>query len=445
MQSNFKGTATLPRCFKAMMCAVTGLSLLATASPIGATAASSVEVRGAQFIPEDDIQRTCAVEVGVSYSTEELRAIEACLMSTAVFEAVALYREDDVLVIDVVELDTRPGRIAGGLFYDSQDEVTASLFFERENLFPGTYGALEFSFNPEVKRLDGQLIWDDALGNGVSLGVRGFGEKLDHDDRSYAQEIYRIEPYVDWRPNELTRFEFGVGARRYSMSDVTPAASGLLAQEAASLGDVTAPYVRFGIQVHSPDAAEGDETSGRVDYEANIHQVFWNLGTDDPLSETRLSGTVLVAVKERTRLLVGLRGGAVLGLKDNYTRVIDRFFPGAEAFRGFAPRGIGPRDGPDALGGNYYLVGSVELQRQFSTRNGMNFVGSAFADVGASWGLDDTLGGVIDDSWHRRSSVGVSLTFDVASVPVSLYVAHPVESEAGDDLQTLGLSISARF
>lgn len=427
------------------MCAVTGLSLLATASPIGATPASSVEVRGAQFIPEDDIQRTCGVEAGVSYSTEELRVIEACLMSTAVFEAVALYREDDVLVIDVVELDTRPGRIAGGLFYDSQDEVTASLFFERENLFPGIYGALEFNFNPEVKRLDGQLIWDDALGNSVSLGVRGFGEQLDYDDRSYAQEIYRIEPYVDWRPNKLTRFEFGVGTRRYSMSAVTPAASGLLAQETASLGDVTAPYVRFGMQVHSPDVAEGDEPPEGFDYEANIHQVFWNLGTDYPLSETRLSGTVQVAVEERTRLLFGLRGGAVLGLKDNSTRAIDRFFPGAETFRGFAPRGIGPRDGSDALGGNYYLVGSIELQRQFSARNGMNFLGGVFADVGASWGLDDTMGGVIDDSWHRRSSVGVSLTFDVASVPVSLYVAHPVESEAGDDRQTLGLSISARF
>lgn len=109
--------ATLSRCAR-VIAGLTGFALVAAAGPLWGAVSSRVEVRGAQFIPEADIQRTCGVEAGVPYSDAELRDIEACLMSTAVFERVSLYRESDALIIDVVELDTRPGRLSGALFYD---------------------------------------------------------------------------------------------------------------------------------------------------------------------------------------------------------------------------------------------------------------------------------------------------------------------------------------
>lgn len=432
--------ATLSRCAR-VIAGLTGFALVAAASPLWGAVSSRVEVRGAQFIPEADIQRTCGVEAGVPYSDAELRDIEACLMSTAVFERVSLYRESDVLIIDVVELDTRPGRLSGALFYDSQDDVTARLSYERENLFPGVYGALEVSFNPEIKRLDGRLIWDDALGEGLDFGLSVYGEHLEYDDRSYAQKSIQIEPQLAWRPDDGIRIEVGMGVRQYRMEGVEPGASPLLIDEAISLGEVTAPYLRFGLQLNNLD---GDEAV-RMGYEASLQQFFWNLGTDDVLSETRVSGRIYVPLQPRTRLVLGLRGGAVLGMDGNSPRAVDRFFPGGEAFRGFAPRGLGPQDGDDVLGGDYYLVGSVELQRQFELEHGPNFLAGIFADVGTSWGLDDDRDGLIDDGWHRRSSLGVSLTFDVADIPVSLYVAHPIEREAGDESQTFGLSVSARF
>ena len=54
-------------------------------------------------------------------------------------------------------------------------------------------------------------------------------------------------------------------------------------------------------------------------------------------------------------------------------------------------------------------------------------------------------GGVIDDGWHRRSNIGVSVTLDIGATPVALYVASPCEREPGDDRQTFGLALSTDF
>ncbi|MFC6758880.1 hypothetical protein ACFQFQ_04120 [Sulfitobacter porphyrae] len=167
----------------------------------------NVEVRGAQFIPEDDIRRTCGAESGVEYSRWELLAIEDCLMSTGVFETVALSREGDTLVIDVQELDTRPGRIDASIAYVSQDGLTASLAYERYNLFDRTYGAFSLEYSKEIQRYSANLYRTEVFESGLDLGFELVGGRDDFDDRSFTHETIRAETYLAWPVTPTTRFE----------------------------------------------------------------------------------------------------------------------------------------------------------------------------------------------------------------------------------------------
>lgn len=97
------------------------------------------------------------------------------------------------------------------------------------------------------------------------------------------------------------------------------------------------------------------------------------------------------------------------------------------------------------LGGNSYFVTSVEIRRDFGTVLSLPLRGGVFVETGSAWGLDDTLDDQIDDARHMRSTVGLSLTFDIAEIPVSLYLAQPLQKEPGDETQAFGLSFSARF
>ncbi|AJE48852.1 BamA/TamA family outer membrane protein [Celeribacter indicus] len=401
---------------------------------------SAVEVRGAEFIPEDDIRMTCGAQAGVPYLDLELRAIEECLMSTGVFETVALSAEGDVLVISVKELNTRPGRIEASLAYASEDGLIASLFFERYNLFPGTYGSLKLDYNPEVKRATSRFYRAEFREN-LDLGLDlGYGE-LSFDDLSYTHENKQIEAYLVWTPRENLRLTGGIGYRDHSQTGIEADASPLIARE--EISGLDAPFLHLGVAHAS--FSETEDRWHAVGYSVSFDQYFWNLGTEDEIFDSRLETRSYVPLGDRWRMLISVSAGTVDGAGDNDTRAVDRFFPAADRFRGFAPRGVGPRDGDDPLGGNTFAVSSFEVQRRFDDVFNAPLVAGAFVDTGASWGLDDTLGGTVDDRRYRRTSVGLSVSFDVGSAPVSLYVAEPVEQEDGDDEQIFGLSVRTAF
>lgn len=418
-----------------------GLWSLAVVRPLPAAAAPvmrAVEVRGAQFIPEADIQATCGVEPGIDYWDEELRAIESCLMLTGVFETVTLTREGDVLVIEVVELNSRPGRVEASLQWDSEAGGMAGLSFERYNLLPDIYGALSLSYNAEAARLKGSLYRADAFGETLDWGLDLHGTRSDYDDAAYAEEGARIEPYLTWTPSPGLRAELGLGYRGYRMFDVDPAASPLLRAEETDW--IEAPYLRASLEWRTPEPDQGQAA-----YAARLTQYAWNLGSGEALLDSRIALDARWPLGADTRLLAGLDAGDVWGAEGNDTRAIDRFYPGAASFRGFAPRGLGPRDAGDALGGTRYAVATLEVQHDVTVIGGRPLRGGVFVDMGGAWGLENTLGGTIDDEFHLRSSAGLSVSFDVGEVPVSLFVATPIKRQDGDRSQAFGISVAAQF
>lgn len=420
---------------------VCGMSLTPAAFAQSVRTFERVEVRGAEFIPEQDIKDTCGAVPNVPYLELELRAIEECLMSTGVFESVALIPEGDTLVIEVEELNTRPGRIEGSIAYASDDGLIAGLFFERYNLFPDTYGSARVEVNEDVNRVLGQLYRVDVFGDSIDLGFKAGWEDTSYDDHAFSQETYQAEAYLAWTPNEATRFEAGLGYRDHRMYDVAPTTSALLLKERIS--GIEAPYLRLGLE-HSSMTAE-DTGWSSMEYSVGLDHYFWNLGTSDRLSDFRLETRSYVPLSSRMRLVFGLDAGTVSSLGSNPSRAIDRFASGANGFRGFAPRGLGPRDQGAALGGQNYLVSTIELQRNLEDIFDAPLIGGLFWQTGGVWDLDDTLGGSIDDSFHKRSSVGVSVSFEVGETPVSVFVAVPVEKEPGDKEQLFGLSLTTNF
>lgn len=419
----------------AIPAAALGLALLVPATA-QARVYEVVTVRGADLIPEDDIRQTCAAEPGAYIEDIEFPAIEDCLMSTAVFEAVSVTREGDALVITVTEIEQQPGRIEGAVSHVSDSGLTASLTYEQYNLIPDTFTAAHLDISRDDRRLSASLYRPDQWGDALDLGVDMQAMRTKYRDLTFRTQSIQAEVYVAWTPSDQVRAEYGVGLRNHRMFDVQRDASPLLQSET---GRVTAPFLRGSLTWTSAT----DDTTPRPTYSARLDQHLWNLGTGEALSETRVELTGEHPLGAKTDLVLGLRGGTVVGLSGNSPRAIDRFFIGGEDFRGFAARGVGPADGRDMLGGDHFLIGSLELRRDLGEVFGTDLRGGVFVDVGSVWGLNGNPGGRIDSDWITRSSVGLSLTFDIDKTPVSLYVAEPLDRQPGDDRQSFGITISA--
>jgi outer membrane protein insertion porin family len=144
-------------------------------------------------------------------------------------------------------------------------------------------------------------------------------------------------------------------------------------------------------------------------------------------------------------LKFGAEAGTMFGIGEN-TRVADRFFIGGESFRGFAPGGLGPRDlnTDDALGGNSYYKGTVELLFPLGLPEQFEIRGRLFGEVGAAFDADSDAAFVADTA-SPRIAVGPGISWRSPIGPLRLDLGFPLVKEDFDDEQLLSFSFGTQF
>jgi outer membrane protein insertion porin family len=144
----------------------------------------------------------------------------------------------------------------------------------------------------------------------------------------------------------------------------------------------------------------------------------------------------------RQTLALDVSGGVASAYDDTpEVPPFSRFFTGGRgSIRGFETRGVGPHSNGRPMGGEFFLVGSLEYQYPFVE----DFLSAvAFTD----WG---TIGTEMwsDDSWKPRASAGIGLRLKVpmlGDAPLALDIAWPFLKEDEDDIQYLSFSLARDF
>jgi len=147
--------------------------------------------------------------------------------------------------------------------------------------------------------------------------------------------------------------------------------------------------------------------------------------------------------------------GYISGWGGDPIRINDRFFKGGNSFRGFETAGMGPRDltTRDALGGNFYAVGTLELTVPNFLPEQYGIKTSLFTDVG-TLGLLDTrytvtsLGNPdpnIVDELQLRASAGVSIHWRSPMGPIRFDLSQILGQEVYDKTETFRFSTSTQF
>ena len=139
-------------------------------------------------------------------------------------------------------------------------------------------------------------------------------------------------------------------------------------------------------------------------------------------------------------------GGKVFGFGGKDVRLIDRFFVGGDDLRGFATDGIGPRDldTDDALGGELYYTGSVQLTFPLGLPEELAIRGRVFSDFGSLWQLTPKDDQVADDN-ALRASVGIGLTWVSPFGPIGIDLGQAVLKESYDDTEIFRVNFGTRF
>ncbi len=138
--------------------------------------------------------------------------------------------------------------------------------------------------------------------------------------------------------------------------------------------------------------------------------------------------------------------GAIQGFSDSDVEINERFFLGGNTLRGFERSGVGPRDSDtaDALGGNFFYRGSVEMSFPIGLPKELGIKGHTFSDFGSLWDIDET-GVDIDEENSLRATAGVGISWRSPFGPIRVDLAVPYLKEDFDEEENFRFDFGTRF
>ena len=195
-----------------------------------------------------------------------------------------------------------------------------------------------------------------------------------------------------------------------------------------------------------------DKLDSRIDpsegYFARWTVDFAGIGGDVQFLRNRLEAGYYVPLT--TDWVLSFRSGVgyIDGLGDDI-RIFDRFFVGGDNLRGFETAGVGPRDlvTGDALGGQWFYTGSIQVAFPLGLPEEFELKGRVFTDFGSAGGLDIVTepGQVIADEGSIRASVGAGVTWTSPFGPIGVDFGFPFLKEDFDKTETIRVNFGARF
>jgi outer membrane protein insertion porin family len=166
-------------------------------------------------------------------------------------------------------------------------------------------------------------------------------------------------------------------------------------------------------------------------------------------------------VEDAVTLKLEGNAGHMQGIGGHDVPLQDRFFKGADSFRGFAKSGIGPMQvnnagGLDSIGAQTYAIGTVEATFPIGAPEAWGMSGAVFSDFGTVFNAPETTVTTGDcttssgtctvyDSMAFRASVGAGIIWKSPFGPLRFDLAYPVLKQKTDNREWFRFSIGTRF
>ena len=123
-------------------------------------------------------------------------------------------------------------------------------------------------------------------------------------------------------------------------------------------------------------------------------------------------------------------------------KLSERLYVPQRKLRGFINGKIGPKDGDDYIGGNYYALMNISTTIPQLLPNAQNIEVISFLDMANLWGVDDNS---LDDSSGLRSSIGVGIDWFTPIGPLNFSFAHPISKNSTDKTETFRFNLGTTF
>jgi outer membrane protein insertion porin family len=380
--------------------------------------------------------------------------------------------EPDRSVVTVQVTEQPTGELSVGAGFSSVDSFIINLGISESNFRGrGQNIVARLEWGSIRQQIDFRFTEPKFLGRDIRAGWDLYHSRYDYSEySSYSYASTGGGVRFSWPINGYTLL-----STRYSLrSDEVTVPSGYCGENGVAsralceqIGDSVNSSVGYTLLVDR----RNDPVRATRGWTGNLRQDFAGVGGDANYVRTEIDAAWYYGFSPNWIMSLQGSSGYISGWNGDAIRINDRFFKGGNSFRGFETAGLGPRDlstgsstRGNALGGNFYAIGTVELTVPNYLPEEYGIRTSLFADVGTLGVLDDRYtildaplewGGVdynagepdprIVDELSLRASAGISVHWRSPMGPIRLDFSKVLASEDYDETESFRFSTSTQF
>ena len=328
------------------------------------------------------------------------------------------------------------GNITAGIGYGTNGGIFEAGINERNFLGQGIN--LNFNGKLSTEKISGVFSYNDPNFKNTSkeLATSIYSEKDDYTNSGYENKRVGTNFSTRYEIYEDIFFRPIIGVQ-YDSLGITGTVSNLLRSRQ---GDTLSSSVGYVFSVDKRDS-KFNPTSGTVFY---FSQDIDTLISDIHAFKTNIGATVykeLINDKFIGSAKARLANSTAINNKD--VKISDRLYPSSSDLRGFEPRGVGPVDTNDHVGGNNLATLSLKSTFPNPIPDGLRSTTYLFLDMGNVWGVDYS--DAISSSSKIRSTVGVALDLMSPIGPLSFTYSIPISKSSTDKEQNFLFNIGSSF
>ncbi|MDR9394522.1 MAG: outer membrane protein assembly factor BamA [Roseovarius sp.] len=404
-----------------------------------------IDIEGNTTTLDRVIRRQFDVVEGDPFNPRQIREAAERIRALGFFsEADVTAREGsrpDQVVVDVNVEETTTGSVSVGASFSTDQGLGIQLGFSERN-FLGRGQSVTASILASEENANYNLRFKEPafLARDVGLGLQFSLIETDDDNSLFDTTTGVFRPSLDFPLGDNSRLGLFYNAQYQDMDNYN-GTSGILTSEVAQ-GERWSSGLGYEYSYDTRRSGLNPDSGVLLSF----GQEFAGLGGDLDYIKTsaRVVGQTTV-LNEDVTLRAILEGGAIDFRNGQSSRAINRYT--RRIMRGFQPNGLGPTEGNEHLGGNYFAAMKFEAEFPLGLPEEYGISGGAFYDIGAIWDVDTTnaTGAVASTGFEDRHVIGFSIFWESPFGPLRMNFSAPLKSEPGDIEQNFDLTVRTEF
>jgi len=403
-----------------------------------------IEIVGNVRTQDKVIRREFRLVEGDAFNSTKLRRSRQRIQNLGFFEALNVERlpgsapDKSVIKAEVQEKST--GQLTFGAGFSSTNGILGDIGITESNfLGKGQELSLKLTLAALKSEIDLSFTEPYFLDREIRAGFDIFRLSQDLQDfSSFDTDTTGLRLRAGYKITEKIRQDWGYTFRISKISDIATTASTLIR---ATKGTESTSQISHSITYDNRDSAISP-TEGII---VRVRNDLAGLGGSIRHLRNKIKAVKYYPIADQWVASVSGSAGHVIGLGDD-VHVLERFFIGGDNLRGFATRGVGPRDSltTDALGGEWMYTGSLQLSFPLGLPEHFGVGGRVFTDIGSTGQLEPSAS-FVDDVTSLRVGAGVGFTWLSPFGPVGMDTAVPLLKEDFDITENVRVNFGTRF